>query len=57
VRQKVERAGLKTYTHVIDTPAGKRIRVRVGPMGQREEAERVLAKLKTLGLSGSILSL
>jgi DedD protein len=57
VRQKVERAGLKTYTHVIDTPAGKRIRVRVGPMVQREEAERVLAKLKTLGLGGSILSL
>ena len=57
VRQKVERAGMKTYTHVIESSSGKRIRVRVGPMGQRDEAERVLAKLKSLGLAGSILTL
>jgi DedD protein len=57
VRIKVERAGLKTYTHVIDTPSGKRIRVRVGPLTQREEAEKVLAQLKALGLGGSILVL
>ena len=28
VRQKLERAGLKTYTHVAETKEGKRIRVR-----------------------------
>ncbi len=31
-RARVERAGLKTYTHVAETKAGKRIRVRVGPV-------------------------
>jgi DedD protein len=57
VRLKVERSGLKTYTHVIDTPVGKRIRVRVGPLTQRDQAEKVLAQLKALGLGGSILVL
>jgi DedD protein len=30
-RQKVEKLGLKTYTQVVETPTGKRTRVRVGP--------------------------
>ena len=34
-RAKVERAGLKTYTHVAETKDGKRIRVRVGPFDTR----------------------
>ena len=39
-RLKVERAGLKTYTHVAETKEGKRIRVRVGPFGSRAEADK-----------------
>ena len=31
VRVKLERAGLKTYTQVVDSKDGKRTRVRVGP--------------------------
>jgi DedD protein len=57
VRQKAERAGLKTYTQVIDTPQGKRTRVRVGPYPSRAEAEQAATALKRAGLSGSILSL
>ena len=34
-RQRVERAGLKTYTHVAETKDGKRTRVRVGPFASR----------------------
>ena len=34
-RLKVEKAGLKTYTHVAETKEGKRIRVRVGPFATR----------------------
>lgn len=57
VRSKLERAGLKTYTHVAETPQGQRIRVRVGPFDSRAEAEKVAARIKTLGLPAAILTL
>ena len=57
VRQKIEQAGLPTYTHVADTPDGKRTRVRLGPFATRAEAEKTAAKLRTLGLSSAIFSL
>lgn len=57
VRNKIEKAGLKTYTQVVDTPQGKRVRVRVGPFASREDAERALHQLKALGLSGAVLTL
>jgi DedD protein len=57
VRQKVERAGLKTYTQDVVTEEGKRTRVRVGPLATKAEAERVAARLKTLGLTGAVLFL
>ena len=43
---RVERLGLKTYTQVIESPAGPRTRVRVGPFSSRAEADAVGAKLK-----------
>ena len=57
VRMKVERAGLKTYVHVAETPQGKRIRVRVGPFATRAEADKAAAKIKTLDLPAAILTL
>ena len=57
VRQQAERAGVKTYTQVVDTKDGKRTRVRVGPYPSRAEAEKAAAALKKAGLGGSILSL
>jgi DedD protein len=56
-RLKVERAGLKTYVHVAETPNGKRIRVRAGPFTTRAEAEKAAAKIKTLSLPAAILTL
>ncbi|MBK7718588.1 MAG: SPOR domain-containing protein [Simplicispira sp.] len=56
-RQKLERAGLTTYTQVVETKDGKRTRVRVGPFQGRAEAEKASAKIKGLGLPASILSL
>jgi DedD protein len=56
-RQKVERAGLKTYTHEAQTKDGKRIRVRVGPFGTRAEADKAADKVKGLDLPAAILSL
>lgn len=57
VRQKLERAGLKTYTHVANTPDGERIRVRIGPYATRAEAEKAADKVKGLGLPTAILTL
>jgi DedD protein len=56
-RQKVERAGLKTYTNVAETKDGKRIRVRVGPFGTRAEADKAADKIKGLDLPAAILTL
>ncbi|MFT3717573.1 SPOR domain-containing protein [Pseudorhodoferax sp.] len=56
-RQRLERAGLKTYTQEVDTKDGKRIRVRVGPFSQRAEADKAVERLKGLGLQASVLSL
>jgi DedD protein len=57
VRLKVETLGLKTYTQVVETPQGKRIRVRVGPFATQEEAGKVLARLKAAKLPGAVLTL
>ena len=56
-RLKLERAGLKTYTHVADTADGKRIRVRVGPFATKAEADKAAARVKALGLPAAILTL
>ncbi len=56
-RLKVEKLGLKTYTQVAATSAGNRIRVRVGPFGTRDEAERAMAKAKNAGLNAVVLTL
>ena len=45
-RAKVEKLGLKTYTQVVETDAGKRIRVRVGPFATRDEADKAAGSIK-----------
>jgi DedD protein len=54
---RVEKSGLKTYTQVAETAEGKRIRVRVGPFGSRDEAEKAAKKIKSLDLPAAILTL
>jgi DedD protein len=56
-RLRVEKAGLKTYTHVAETKDGKRIRVRVGPFATRGEADKAAEKIKGLDLPAAILTL
>jgi DedD protein len=56
-RQKVEKLGLKTYTQDVDTPSGKRTRLRVGPFATRDQAESAGARLKAIGLPGNLLVL
>ncbi|WP_295985627.1 SPOR domain-containing protein, partial [uncultured Variovorax sp.] len=56
-RQKLERAGLKTYTHVAKTPDGDRTRVRVGPFSSRADADKAAARIKSLALPAAVLTL
>jgi DedD protein len=56
-RSKAQKAGLSTFTQVVDTGDGKRTRVRVGPFASREEAEKAAAQAKAAGLPGSVMSL
>lgn len=56
-RQKLERAGITTYTQAVQTKDGMRTRVRVGPFQGREQAEKASAKIKALGLPAAILTL
>jgi DedD protein len=57
VRLKVEHAGLKTYTQVVETKEGRRIRVRVGPFAAKLEADKAAEKVRKLNLSATTLSL
>lgn len=56
-RQKVEKLGYKTYTQDVDSPTGKRTRVRVGPFANRQEADAVADKVKASGMQANILAL
>lgn len=56
-RATLERLGLKTYTQVVETPAGPRTRLRVGPFDSREEADLARAKVKGAGLAVTVLVL
>jgi DedD protein len=57
VRSKAQKAGVATFTQVVDTNDGKRTRVRVGPFASREEAEKAAAQVKAAGLPGSVMAL
>jgi len=57
VRRKLEKAGLKTYTHVADTKEGKRTRVRLGPFATRDEADKAADKAKQLEFTPAVLTL
>jgi DedD protein len=56
-RSKVEAMGFKTYTQVVESSTGRRIRVRVGPFGSKSEADAAAAKIKASGLPMAVLQL
>jgi DedD protein len=53
VQAKLREAGIPSYTQKTTTPSGELIRVRVGPLN-KEDAEKVRAKLGRLGMSGAM---
>ena len=53
----MEKAGLKTYTQVVNPKEGRRTRVRVGPFETRAEADKAAEKIRKLELPATILEL
>ena len=46
--------GVKTFSEPLDTPQGKKTRVRAGPFANREAAEKALVKMQAIGVSGVV---
>jgi DedD protein len=56
-RNKLEKAGITTYTQVIESKEGRRVRVRVGPFTKRDDADKMANKIKQLQLQPQVLTL
>jgi DedD protein len=56
VRSKLEKAGITTYTQVIEGKDGRRVRVRVGPFTKRDDADKMANKIKQLQLQPQVLT-
>ena len=54
LQRKLSEAGIKSYAQKVNTANGELTSVRVGPFPNKDEAEKVKAKLGKLGLSGSL---
>lgn len=54
LKAKLSEEGIKTYSEPLDTPQGKKTRVRAGPFASREAADKALEKMKRIGVSGVV---
>ena len=54
LQTKLSEIGVKTFTEPLDSPQGKKTRVRAGPFPNREAAEKGLEKMKRIGVNGIV---
>jgi DedD protein len=54
LKAKLSEQGIKTYSEPLDTPQGKKTRVRAGPFPNRDAAEKALEKMQRIGVSGVV---
>lgn len=54
IQKKLGELGIKVYTEPLDSPQGRKTRVRAGPFPTRDAAEKALAKMKRIGVSGDL---
>lgn len=54
LKSKLAEQGIKVYSEPLDTPQGRKTRVRAGPFASREAAEKALAKMQKIGVSGVV---
>ena len=57
LKRRLKESGIKAYSEKVNTKDGDRFRVRVGPFASREEAEKMQARVKKMGLSGNVQSM
>lgn len=55
LQNKLKNAGIKSHTQKVAAANGNWIRVRVGPFANREEADKMRAKITKLGLNGTLV--
>lgn len=55
LRNRLKDAGIASYVQKIGSGSGERIRIRIGPINSREDADRLRARLALLGLSGTLI--
>lgn len=54
LKKKIGELGLPVYTEPLDSPQGRKTRVRAGPFPNRDAAEKAAARLKAIGVSGVV---
>lgn len=54
LQKKLGELGLKVYTEPLDSPQGKKTRVRAGPFPNRQAAEKAVARMKAIGVGGVV---
>lgn len=54
LKSKLGELSIKTYTEPLDTPQGRKIRLRAGPFPNRDAAEKALEKMRRIGVSGVV---
>lgn len=56
LQNKLKQAGIKSYLQKITTKDGERYRLRVGPFGSRDDAEKMRSRLTKMGLTAAVQS-
>jgi DedD protein len=56
MQEKLSEKGLKSSDELIDTAKGKKTRLRVGPFEAKKDAESAMEKIKSVGLTGIVVS-
>lgn len=56
LQNKLKQAGIKSYLQKITTKDGERYRIRVGPFGSRDDAEKMRLRLTKMGLTVDVKS-
>ncbi len=54
LQSKIGELGIKVITEPLDSPEGKKTRVRAGPFASREAADKALDKIKRIGVGGVV---
>jgi DedD protein len=54
IQKKLGEMGIRVYTEALDTPQGRKIRVRAGPFASHDAAEKAAARMKKIGVGGIV---